>query len=278
MTVRPFLPPAVDSAVKIAQLLMVHDFDRDLVKRFKVRPHGGGLIPWGRFCYGPTAESCAELFQPCRRDEVFTYPIAVLGTVQRVNRDRQGRPYIALALDVPAVGGAFHVAVRSEHPTLIEPLAPGSHVLAVGAGWEVFNGGYLPQLRMWAGEHWQLAYWTTDEDQATPPRCPPPVTAAQRGHAQAEARRRRTARQSAPPATPPAAPRPPAPTPSDQPPTEMNAAEATSPEPHPSTEPASEPRATAPAYTLLAEACSAIPGRRKRAKARRAIERPPRPR
>ncbi|MEV8062334.1 hypothetical protein AB0P37_39445 [Streptomyces antimycoticus] len=235
-TVRPLLPPAVNSAVKITQLLMAHDFERDLVKRFKVRPHGGGLIPWGRFCYGPTAESYAELFQRCRRGEVFTYPIAVLGTVQRVNHDRHGRPYIALALNVPAAGGAFHVAVRSEHPTLIEPLTPGTHVLAVSAGWEVFNGGHLPQLRMWAGEHWQLAYWTTDEDQTTPPRCPPPVTAAQRGHAQAEARRRRTARQSAPPATPPDAPRPPAPIPSDQPPAETNAAEPTSPEPHPSTE------------------------------------------
>ncbi|MBA6439058.1 hypothetical protein [Streptomyces sp. GMR22] len=146
---------------------------------------GHHLIPWGRFCYGPTAESYAQLFQRCRRGEMFTHPIAVLGAVQRVNRDRQDRPYIALALNVPAADGAFHVAVRSEHPTLIEPLVPGTHVLAVGAGWEVFNGGHLPQLRMWAGEHWQLAYWTADEDQATPPRCPPPVTAAQRGHAQA---------------------------------------------------------------------------------------------
>uniref|UniRef100_UPI002F910CB4 hypothetical protein n=1 Tax=Streptomyces antimycoticus TaxID=68175 RepID=UPI002F910CB4 len=68
---------------------------------------------------------------------MFTYPIAVLGTVQRVNRDRQARPYIALALNVPVAGGAFHVAVRSEHPTLIEPLTPVPRKLA---GTSAFKG------------------------------------------------------------------------------------------------------------------------------------------
>ncbi|MFE2693736.1 hypothetical protein [Streptomyces mirabilis] len=201
-TVRPLLPPAVNSAAKIAMLLHIHDFETKIVDRFKVRPHNGRLIPWGKFCYGPTAASYTELYERCRRGEVFTHPVAVFGTVQRVNRDRQGRPYITLALSVPARNGAFHVAVRSEHATLIEPLVAGTHVLAVGAGWEVFDGGHTPQLRLWAGEHWQLAYWTTDGGgQPTTPHCPPPITALQRAHAQAEARSRRAARRPATPLT-----------------------------------------------------------------------------
>lgn len=205
-TVRPLLPPAVNSAAKIAALLQIHDFDSKIVERFKVRPHGERLIPWGRFCYGPAADSYAELYQRCRTGAEFTHPIAVIGTVQRVSRDRQGRPFITLALNVPAGNGSFDVAVRSEYAPLIEPLTAGTHVLAVGADWEVFDGGRTPQLRLWAADHWQLAFWTTDEDgQSTTPHCPPPVTALQR-RAQTDARNRRARRAAQPPpaAVPPA--------------------------------------------------------------------------
>ncbi|MFI1839769.1 hypothetical protein [Streptomyces olivaceoviridis] len=208
-TVRPLLPPAVNSAAKIAQFLQMHDFDKDIVDRFKIRPHNGRAIPWGRFCYGPTTESYAELYERCRRAEVFTHPIAVFGTVRRVSHDRSGRPYIVLALNVPAGDGSFHVTIRSWHASLIEPLITGVHVLAVGAGWEIFPRGNVPQLRLWADEHWQLAHWTTTGDgQSTAPHCPPPLTAVQRARARAEARTRRAAGGPAGPPAPSASPTP----------------------------------------------------------------------
>ncbi|MDX2815754.1 hypothetical protein PV410_24850 [Streptomyces sp. PA03-5A] len=174
-TVRPLLPLAVNSAAKIAQVLQTHG--DGLADRFTVQPHGGHPIPWARFCYGPSHDAYGDLYRRCRRGESLTHPIAVTGAVQRVNHDRQGRPYIALALNVPAGREVFHVAVRSAHPGLMEPLTEGTDVLAIGS-WTVFYGGTLPQLRLWADEHWQLAYWTTGDDgQQTSPRCPAPVAA-----------------------------------------------------------------------------------------------------
>ncbi|WP_159056729.1 hypothetical protein [Streptomyces yokosukanensis] len=40
---------------------VMHHFDKDIVDCVKVRPRNGRAIPWGRFCYGPTTESYAEL-------------------------------------------------------------------------------------------------------------------------------------------------------------------------------------------------------------------------
>ncbi|MFJ8677315.1 hypothetical protein [Streptomyces sp. NPDC093589] len=181
-TVHPLLPPAVATAAAIARFLQLHEFDPEIVRRFKVRPHGGRLIAWDAFCYGPDPASLAALYERCRQTPVLTSPVAVVGTVERVNHDRQGRPYAMLALEVPAqsAGDRFHVAVRSPHAGLIEPLTAGTHVLAVGAGWSVFTGGYTPTLRLFAEEHWQIAYWTTQEGKPTAPRCPPPVAQAQR--------------------------------------------------------------------------------------------------
>ncbi|MFD3422595.1 hypothetical protein [Streptomyces decoyicus] len=181
-TVRPLLPPAVATAAAIARFLQLHEFDPEIVRRFKVRPHGGRLIAWDAFCYGPGTASLAALYERCRRQPALTSPVAVVGTVERINHDRQGRPYAMLALDVPTppTGDRFHVAVRSPHASLIEPLSAGTHVLAVGAGWSIFTGGYTPTLRLFAEEHWQIAYWTTEEGGPTAPRCPAPVTATQR--------------------------------------------------------------------------------------------------
>lgn len=202
-TVRPLLPPAITSAAKIAMLLHLHDFEEKLVDRFKVRPHNGRPIPWSRFCYGPASASYAALYERCRKGEVFTHPIAVVGTVQRVSSDRQGRPYVTLALNVPAATDAFHVVVRSAHASLIDPLTTGTHVLAVGAGWEVFTRGHTPQLRMWAEEHWQLAYWTTSEDgQLTTPHCPPALPSAPPVRVQSPARDRLSAQKPTPPGRP----------------------------------------------------------------------------
>ncbi|MFF3256801.1 hypothetical protein ACFYWP_38850 [Actinacidiphila glaucinigra] len=155
---------------------MLQAHGNDLADRFTVQPHGGQPIPWTRFCYGPGTEAYSALYRRLHRGESVTHPVAVTGTVQRVNEDRQGRPYVALALNVPAGKNVFfHVAVRSAHPSLMEPLTVGTSLLAIGE-WQIFYGSTLPQLRLWADEHWQLAYWTTgDDEQQTTPRCPPPV-------------------------------------------------------------------------------------------------------
>ncbi|MFE0198493.1 hypothetical protein ACFW0I_22475 [[Kitasatospora] papulosa] len=41
-TVRPYLPPAIASAAKIARFLQMHGFDPDTVDRFRVKRHGNG--------------------------------------------------------------------------------------------------------------------------------------------------------------------------------------------------------------------------------------------
>ncbi|OEV09237.1 hypothetical protein [Streptomyces nanshensis] len=184
-TTRPWLPPAVGSAAAIAQFLQLHDFDPEIMSRFTVRPHNGRLIPWDAFCFGPGPASYAALYVRCRAGAGLTHPVAVFGTVARISRDRQERPYAMLALNVPHGDSAFHVAVRSPHPSLIEPITAGTNVLAVSAGWSVFDGGHAPTLRMWAEEHWQIAYWRDEEGSAQAPHCPPPPSPAQRAQAQA---------------------------------------------------------------------------------------------
>lgn len=179
-TVRPLLPPAVGTAAKIAQFLQLHDHEPEIISRFRVRPHDGRLIPWTDFCYGPRHDSYTQLFARLRKTPVLAHPVALLGTVERVRHDSNGAPFLLLAANVPANSGQFHVTVRSEFASLIEPLKPGTNVLAVG-GWEIFSGGFTPALRLWADEHWQLAYWQDEEDgPAGQPRCPAPVSAEQR--------------------------------------------------------------------------------------------------
>ncbi|MEJ8632305.1 hypothetical protein [Streptomyces sp. MS2.AVA.5] len=95
-TVRPYLPPAITSAAKIARFLQMHGFDPDTVDRFRVRPHGQRPIAWSRFCYGPSHLSYAALYQLLRTGKASTHPIALQGTVQCITEDRNGRPYVTL--------------------------------------------------------------------------------------------------------------------------------------------------------------------------------------
>ncbi|MFJ2008024.1 hypothetical protein [Streptomyces chartreusis] len=230
-TVRPYLPPAITSAAKIARFLQLHGFDPKIVDRFRVKPHGQSLIRWDRFCYSP--RTYADLYLRCARREPISHPIAVHGTVHSVAQDRNGRPYARLALDVPAGDTRFHVLLRSTHDSLIKPLAAGTHVLAVG-DWTVFDTPHTPQLRLFADEHWQIAHWETDPATSLPtePTCPAPVTARQRAEAKAQAR----ARRPRPASPPPAAPAPP--------PQVQSPAETVHPDPEP--ELAEQPAATPP--------------------------------
>ncbi|MEU9376555.1 hypothetical protein AB0D94_22660 [Streptomyces sp. NPDC048255] len=52
-TVRPLLPPLINSAVVIARFLQKHDFDPAVVARFKVRrPGKNTAVAWSEFCHG----------------------------------------------------------------------------------------------------------------------------------------------------------------------------------------------------------------------------------
>ncbi|MEW2439569.1 hypothetical protein AB0952_36415 [Streptomyces caniferus] len=61
-TVRPWLPPALNSAVKVAQFLRRCDFDSELAEMFTVE-YRRKPIPWEKFCYGPDDISYAQLHQ-----------------------------------------------------------------------------------------------------------------------------------------------------------------------------------------------------------------------
>jgi hypothetical protein len=265
-TVRPYLPPAITSAAKIARFLQMHGFDPDTVDRFRVKPHGQRPIAWSRFCYGPAHPSYAALYQRLRTGKTSPHPIALQGTVQRITRDKNGRPYATLAVNVPADDERFHILLRSNFDTLIRPIAAGTHVLAVG-DWSIFDGGFTPQLRLFAEHHWQVAYWTTDDGtgQLTEPSSPPPTTARQRVIVQTEARKRRIEKQppaapASPTTPPPVLPEPPAPaestsapaaaSPHEEPAVETRASRVDPPaQPSPAAEPMPEapPQPTAPA-------------------------------
>ncbi|QIB49559.1 OB-fold nucleic acid binding domain-containing protein [Streptomyces aureoverticillatus] len=185
-TVAPPLPPLLNCAAKIARFLQLNAFDDKVVAKFKVQPYGRKTtIPWGRFCYGPTAASYGDLAKRLDPEDDQkappSHPVAVYGTVQRIRRDRSGRPFVFLADHADLDGKEFEVVLRSMHPTLIKPLTVGTHVLAVGK-WKVFPGGRVPQMVMFADEAWQIAYWHTDEETgtATQPTTPPALTARQR--------------------------------------------------------------------------------------------------
>ncbi|MEU5900331.1 hypothetical protein [Streptomyces venezuelae] len=208
-TVRPLLPPAVGTAAKIAQFLQLHDHELEIISRFRVRPHDGRLIPWTDFCYGPLHDSYTQLFARLSATPTLAHPVAVLGTVEHVRQDSNGTPYLLIAANVPTGSGQFHVTIRSGFASLVTSLEAGTNILAVG-GWEIFSGGYTPALRLWADEHWQLAFWQDEDDgPAGQPRCPAPVSAEQR--ALDKWRKPPSDRRRTPRATPP--PRPPQPRP-----------------------------------------------------------------
>ncbi|MFI6658187.1 hypothetical protein ACIBL8_21990 [Streptomyces sp. NPDC050523] len=248
-TVRPYLPPAITSAAKIARFLQLHGFDPKVVDRFRVKPHGQRPIAWGRFCYSPG--TYADLYQRCARHETISYPIAVHGTVHSIAQDRNGQAYARLALNVATGDTRFHVLLRSAHDSLIEPLAAGTHVLAVG-DWTVFDTPHVPQLRLFADEHWQIAYWETDLANGLPtePICPAPVTARQRADAQARSRGRRPRPVPAPrpaPAQPASHVPSPPPAPAAPPSKAPRPAETVRPEPERADEPAVPPPRPEPA-------------------------------
>ncbi|MFF9593829.1 hypothetical protein ACF1FX_32375 [Streptomyces sp. NPDC014646] len=184
-TVRPLLPPLINSAVVIVRFLQKHGFDTDVVGQFKVRrPGETKAVGWGEFCHGPAPGDQARLYARMTSGPKPGHPVAVYGPVTAVERDSRHRPVLRLA-----DGDGFTVRVRSDHPSLLDLLAPGIFVLAVGAWqvWKPLNG--KPELQMFAEEHWQLAHWTHDSatGRSGPPTCPPPLSLAQRTLRQARA-------------------------------------------------------------------------------------------
>ncbi|WP_327349038.1 hypothetical protein [Streptomyces europaeiscabiei] len=177
-TVRPLLPPLINSAVVIARFLQKHDYDADVVAQFKVRrPGGTQAVGWGEFCHGPASGDHARLYARLSGGPKPEHPVAVYGRVTAVEHDSQDRPVLRLA-----DGRGFTVRIRSEHASLLNPLAAGSFVLAVGA-WKVWTPRRgRPELQMFAEEHWQLAHWTYDAatGRRSPPACPPPLSLARR--------------------------------------------------------------------------------------------------
>ncbi|WP_158692953.1 hypothetical protein [Streptomyces roseochromogenus] len=184
-TVPPPLPALINSAVKIVRFLIAHDFDSKMVNRFRVLPYGRKRpVLWEEFCYGPTYTSYAGLYTLIRTGRQPGYPVALYGTVQHVRRDRNDRPYAVIATADPTGVLRFEVVLRSWYPSLIAPLSEGTHVLAVG-DWDVWADGRVPQLRLFADDHWQIAYWTSDEatGDVSEPSCPPALTPRQRAAA-----------------------------------------------------------------------------------------------
>ncbi|MGW1365066.1 hypothetical protein ACWCQP_47775 [Streptomyces chartreusis] len=256
-TVRPLLPPLINSAVVIARFLQKHDYDPDVVAQFKVRrPGEKDAAAWGDFCYGPAPDDQARLYGRATGGQKPAHPVAVYGRITGVHRDLQERPVAHLA-----DGDGFTVRIRSEHPSLLDPLTAGVFVLAVG-NWKVWTPRKgNPELQMFAEEHWQLAHWTYDDasGDSTAPRCPPPLSLAQHTLARTRAAANRPpapGSRSAHPPTPrprptkspePAAPppaSPPVPPTSAAPPP---AADATSPPPPAPPSPANTPPPPDPA-------------------------------
>ncbi|MER8237514.1 hypothetical protein [Streptomyces sp. NPDC094049] len=208
-TVRPALPPLINSAVVIARFLQKHGYDPDIVARFKVRRPGEPKVKavgWGEFCHGPASGGHARLHARLNGGTRPRHPVAVYGRITAVEMDSQDRPVLRLG-----DGPGFSVRIRSDHPSLLEPLSAGAFVLAVGA-WKVWAPRKgRPELQMFADEHWQLAHWTYDNvtGRSSPPTCPPPLSLAQRTLRQARttAAPRQPAPRQAPAATPALGPR-----------------------------------------------------------------------
>ncbi|MBB1258330.1 hypothetical protein H3147_05735 [Streptomyces sp. OF8] len=176
-TVRPLLPPLINSAVVVARLLQKHGYDAEVTAQFKVRrPGAAKAVGWGEFCYGPAASDHARLYTRVTEGRRAGHPVAVFGRVAAVERDRHRRPVLRLADG----RGGFTVRIRTDHPPLLDSLVAGCFVLAVGA-WKVWTPAKArPELQLFAEEHWQLAHWTYDDatGRSSPPSCPPPVTKA----------------------------------------------------------------------------------------------------
>ncbi|MFE9797038.1 hypothetical protein ACFYRL_35560 [Streptomyces goshikiensis] len=178
-TVRPLLPRVINSAVVIARFLQKHGYDADVVAQFKVRRHGEKTVMnWGEFCHGPSEGDLARLRERIGDGGQSRHPVAVYARVTAIERDKwQQRPVLRFA-----DGVGFTVRIRSNHPSLLDPLSVGDFVLAVGT-WKVWvpTRG-RPELQMFADEHWQLAHWTYDDvtRRSGPPHCPPPLSLAQR--------------------------------------------------------------------------------------------------
>jgi hypothetical protein len=184
-TVRPWLPPALNSAVKIAQFLRRCDFDPDIAELFTVE-YRRKRIPWAKFCYGPDDFSYGLVHHrvAAAKSRRLEHPVAVHGTVLRTGMSRD-KPFAVLAAGIPSgsSGRTVEVVLRSSFPTLLEDLQVGMQVLAVGAGWKIFAQGKrnVDEVQLWITKHWYLAYWTWDKDteQASIPACPPPLPPAQ---------------------------------------------------------------------------------------------------
>ncbi|MGW6571924.1 hypothetical protein ACWGAN_07080 [Streptomyces sp. NPDC054945] len=116
-TVRPLLPPLINSAVVIARFLQKHGFDADVVAQFKVRrPGENKAVRWGEFCHGPAAIDQTRLYARLTSGPKPTHPVAVYGRVVAVENDSQDRPVLRLA-----DGSGFTVRIRSQHPSLLSP-------------------------------------------------------------------------------------------------------------------------------------------------------------
>ncbi|MFF1593159.1 hypothetical protein ACFVY0_34320 [Streptomyces sp. NPDC058286] len=239
-TVRPLLPPLINSAVVIVRFLQKHDYDTDVVAQFKVRrPGEKTAVSWGEFCHGPTPDDQAQLFTRLTRGPKPQHPVAVYGRITEVKPDSQGRPVLHLA-----AGKGFTVRIRSDHPSLLAPLTAGTFILAVGA-WKIWTPHRgRPELQMYAEEHWQLAHWTYDEatGHSSRPACPPPLSLAQRALQQARSAAAlkpepgKPARLSPKPPSPSGPPTSAAPTPDASPQVQVQPPLAPTPTPTPTSE------------------------------------------
>ncbi|WP_274919427.1 hypothetical protein [Streptomyces sp. WZ-12] len=180
-TVRPWLPPALNSAVKVAQFLQRCDFDSEIAELFTVT-YQRSPIPWTRFCYGPDDLSYAQLHKrvAATQSKRLKHPVAVHGTVLRTGTSGN-KSFAVLATNIPPASGGrmIEVVLRSAYPSLLDGLEVGMQVLAVGAGWKLFAPPHrtIDEVQLWVTQHWNLAYWTWDQDtgHAGSPMCPPPL-------------------------------------------------------------------------------------------------------
>ncbi|HWU10645.1 MAG TPA: hypothetical protein VN520_30515 [Streptomyces sp.] len=186
-TLRPWLPPALNSAVKVSQLLRRCDFDPDFAELFTVE-YRNKRIAWSEFCYGPDDLSYGQLHDrvTAAKGRWLEHPVAVHGTVLQTGMAGT-KPYAVLATGIPSrqAGRTVEVVLRSAFPTLLgKELQVGMQVLAVGAGWKIFTPQRrsVDEVQLWIKEHWHLAFWTWDKDtkQTGAPMCPLPLTPEQR--------------------------------------------------------------------------------------------------
>lgn len=187
-SVDPRLPPAVTSAVRIAQLLSLYGHDPENLARFTVK-HPGLRTPvtWDDFCYGPDPDHLARLYQRLAADTI-RHPVAVLGDVTDVRRRGDitscriaGR--VPTGLPGPLAHADVYLRADAHHRQLLDPLTEGTRVLALAAPdvawklWKPTSGRIGHQMVLWPQAHWQVAHWTLDDNGLpTEPRSPNPLT------------------------------------------------------------------------------------------------------